>query len=95
MSKVQVTGLTVTTPDGSHLYLTMEEAKELFDSLSLIFGRPPTTTVPVIYPIYTERSHPYIYWYENSGGLDQPTYWAGQQTFNSGMTLSYKAVEST
>lgn len=40
--------------------LTMDEARDLFDSLSDVFG-PKTTAIPCPYPIYVERPNRW-YW---------------------------------
>lgn len=61
MSSLKITKLTVSIPSGTDIDLTLDEAKELYDELTNIFGTR-TVYVPSS-PIIIDRRGPYNpYW---------------------------------
>lgn len=80
------------------LELTMDEARELFESLSDIFGQKQVAPVPYPYPIYVERPNRWYWQYPGTTwGSTTIGSTAGTNTQFSmhNNTLTLKALNST
>lgn len=89
--KIKLKRIVLKTSEGKEVSLTLEEAKELSDQLSELFGPKYVPYQPVIidryYPPWKKYYEPYITW-TSSALATAPT--VSYSSPNTGMSLSYK-----